>query len=278
MRISGYHHCESIPHGQHGFHKQHRSSIDLRIALFITCLADNYFPRSGIAVVKILEYLGHEVIFPRIQTCCGQPMYNNGYRKEACQLARRMIKLFRDCEIVTTPSGSCASLVHDAYPQLFTEGTQDHEAAVGLAKNTYEFVSLLKDVLDVDLTQLGARWEGIATYHYSCHLRHIISQADVERLLNNIEGLEYRQIESADQCCGFGGTFSLHYPDLSGSMVREKVRNIAETGAETLICHDNGCTMNIAGACRRQNVAIRIISPSELFAESLGLLERGAEL
>ncbi len=230
-------------------------------------------------MVKVLEFLGHEVVFPRRQTCCGQPMYNNGFHGEARALARRMIDVFEGHETVVTPSASCAAMVRKHYAELFAGSDTERRRAEQLAARTFEFVELLTKVLEVDFRALGARWPGSATYHYSCHSRDIGLTDETIRLLSRIDGLEYRPLERLEQCCGFGGTFAINYPRISGEIVRDKVACIAKTGAGTVICSDAGCALNIAGACHRLGVDVAFKSAAELLAEGLGLLarvERGA--
>ncbi|MEW6742390.1 MAG: (Fe-S)-binding protein [Planctomycetota bacterium] len=246
----------------------------MRIALFVTCLSDTFVPRAGAAVVKVLEHLGHEVVFPEEQTCCGQPMYNNGFQEAARRLACRQMRVFSGAETVITPSGSCAAMIRRHYPELFETGSREWRAARELACKTFEFVEFLVKVEHADLRQLGVRWGGIATYHYSCHLRELGMTDEVVRLLHQIQDLEYRPLEKMEQCCGFGGLFAVKYPAISGEMVRDKVRCIRRTSADTVICNDAGCTLNIAGACHREGLGVRFRSLAEILAEGLGLLER----
>jgi len=245
----------------------------VKVALFITCLTDTFYPRTGIAVVKVLEKLGCEVSFPQAQTCCGQPMWNNGFADEAKALARRMAAVFKDAEYVVTPSGSCAAMIRDYYHEMFAPGSEDDRAVRALAAKTYEFVEFLVKVLKVDLTQHGVKWDGKVTYHYSCHLRGIGVTDEAVRVMNQIEGLEYVPLEKKDQCCGFGGTFAMKYPQISGAMVRDKVECIRTTSAPTVISNDAGCTMNISGSCRREGVKVNFKSLAEVIAEGLGLME-----
>ena len=245
-------------------------------SLFITCLTDTFYPRGGIAVVKVLEHLGCRVRFPEGQTCCGQPMWNTGFHAEAKQLAERMIRVFEDSEHVVTPSGSCCAMIRDYYPDMFADDPAAATSARGLVDKTYEFVEFLTKVLKVDLNDLGVKWPGKATYHYSCHLRGIgMTPEVVPAMLGQIEGLEYVPLEQIDQCCGFGGMFAVKFPIVSGGMVREKVACIAKTGAQVVVSNDAGCTMNIAGACQRENVDVRFITVAEIIAEGLGLMEAG---
>jgi L-lactate dehydrogenase complex protein LldE len=245
----------------------------MKVTLFVTCLTDTFYPRTGMAVVKVLERLGCQVDFPQEQTCCGQPMFNNGFTEEARVLARRMVQVFEDSEYVVTPSGSCAAMIRDYYVDLLKD---DHAYAAGakaLAGKTYEFYEFLLKVLKVDLRQLGARWPGKVTYHYSCHLRGIGVTDEAVRLIKQIDGLDYVPLPKAEQCCGFGGTFAMKYPQISGSLVRDKVACIKETAAPYVVSNDAGCTMNISGSCHREGVKVKFISLAEIIAESLGLLE-----
>lgn len=254
------------------------------VSLFVTCLNDTYYPRTGIAVVKVLERLGCRVDFPAGQTCCGQPMYNNGFHDQARELAKRMVQVFEQSRYVVTPSGSCAAMIHDYYPQLFAGDHAWEPGIRSLVDKTYEFTRFLVEVLKVDLRAQGCQWPGKATYHYSCHLRGIgagsppvegtpsIQPDYVGKLLGQIDGLEYIPLEKAEQCCGFGGMFAVKMPEISGAMVRDKVQCIKKTGAPVVISNEGGCTMNIAGACHRQNVPVRFMSLAEIIAQGLGVM------
>ena len=245
----------------------------MRVALFITCLTDTYYPRTGIAVVRVLEKLGCEVHFPQDQTCCGQPMWNNGFADESRTLARHMIEQFADYQYVVTPSGSCAAMIREYYAEMFKDDPDQQARAQALAKKTFEFVEFLTNVLKVDLREHQAKWPGKATYHYSCHLRSLGVTDEAAQLMGQIDGLEYLPLEKADQCCGFGGTFAMKYPQISGSMARDKVDCIAATGAPTVVSNEAGCTMNISGSCRRRDVQVNFKSLAEIIAESMGLME-----
>ena len=249
----------------------------MTIALFITCLTDNFYLRSGIAVVRVLEHLGHRVVFPQAQTCCGQPMFNNGYHDDARDLARRLVRVFDEFDTIVTPSASCASMIREYYPSLFGAGTEDRAEAQALAEKTYEFVEYLVRVQRIDLRTLGVKWEGTATYHRSCHLRGLGMSNESEQLMSQIEGIDLRLLARREQCCGFGGSFAVNYPRISASMVRDKVADIQGSGAETLVCNEAGCSMNIAGACRRQGVEVRTSSLAEIIAEGLGLFDSETE-
>lgn len=246
----------------------------MKIALFITCLTDAYFPRAGVAVVKVLEHLGHEVEFPRAQTCCAQPMFNNGFHPEARDLARRLIDVFEPFQTVVTSSGSCAAMIREHYPHLFADEPAALALARALASRTFEFSEFLLKVLRVDLRSLGVQWQGDIVTHSACHLRPLGLVGVAETLLDQIHGLSHVPPANAEQCCGFGGTFSVKYPEISAGMVGEKAASIAATGRRTLVCNEAGCAMNIAGACRRAGTPVHLTSLAEIIAEGLGLLPR----
>ena len=249
----------------------------MNVSFFVACLTETLYPRAGIAAVKVLEHLGCKVDFPPDQTCCGQPMWNAGFRDQTKKVARRMIRVFEASECVVTPSGSCCAMVREYYPEVFSGDPDWETRAQGLVDKTYEFVEFLIKVLKVDMKALGVKWSGKATYHYSCHLRGIGMRDDVvPAMLQQIDGLEYVALEKMDQCCGFGGVFALKYPLVSGSLVRDKVACIAATGAPVVIVNDAGCTMNIEGACQRENVDVKFMSLAEVIAEGLGLMDQDA--
>ena len=246
----------------------------MKVSLFVTCLTDTFYPRTGIAVVKVLEKLGCDVDFPQDQTCCGQPMYNNGFHDETRVLAKRMIEVFEKSTCVVTPSGSCAAMIREHYHELFHNDPQWDSRAQALADKTYDFVEFLVKVLKVDLRKFQTKWQGHATYHYSCHLRGIGMSNEALTLISQIEGLQYTQLEKIDQCCGFGGTFAIKYPEISGSMVRDKVNCINKTQANVVVSNDAGCTMNISGSCRREGSKVAFKHIAEIIAEGMGLLEK----
>jgi L-lactate dehydrogenase complex protein LldE len=234
-----------------------------RVGLFITCLTDQFYPRVGVAVTKILEHLGCRVEFPEGQTCCGQPFYNNGFPGQARKLALRMIEVFSGYDYVVTPSGSCCAMVRGHFPQL-VEGEK-------LSGRTFEFAEFLDKVLRVDFSGFKLPLKRTVTYHYACHLRGIEEPEEGVRLLRKIGNVEFRPMEKAEQCCGFGGTFAVKYPAISGAIVEDKTRCIAATGASTVICNDAGCTMNISGMCHRQGAGTEVRHVAELIAEAMGL-------
>lgn len=241
------------------------------VALFITCLTDQFYPQVGVAITKILERLGCTVHFPDAQTCCGQPFYNNGFHDEARALAKRVIEIFESYDYIVTPSGSCCAMVRENYPRLFHG---DHAWETGchrLASRTYEFVEFLDQVLKVNLSRYSLPQRQTVTYHYSCHLRGLGITDQPVRLLQQLGNVEYRPLEKADQCCGFGGTFAVKLPAISQAMVEDKARCIADTKAATTISNDAGCTMNIAGLCHRHGVQTNVKHFAELLAEAMGI-------
>ncbi len=241
------------------------------VALFITCLTDQFYPRVGVAVTKILEHFGCHVYFPQDQTCCGQPFFNNGFHPEAKDLARRYIEIFEKYDYVVTPSGSCCAMVREQFPLLFKN---DHAYQTGMKRvvaNTYEFVEFLTKVLQVNLVDISLPEKQTMTYHYTCHLRGLGIKDEGVRLLKQIGNLEFVPMEKTDQCCGFGGTFAIKYPDISEAIVEDKVNCIAQTHAPTTICNEAGCTMNISGMCHRRKVDTQVKHLAEVMAEAMHL-------
>src|SRR5215468_9326598 len=198
----------------------------MRVSLMITCLGDVFFPEAGVATVRLLRRLGVEVDFPPAQTCCGQPHFNSGYHDEARKLARHTIAAFAGGRPVVTPSGSCAAMVKLEYPHLLHNDLSWHGRAEDLAHRTHELSDFLVNVLGVE--DVGARFEGRATYHMACHLRGLGLHTEPERLLCRVKGLEFLPLERQDECCGFGGSFAVRYPGISGAMVQDKASLIEQ--------------------------------------------------
>ncbi len=237
----------------------------MRVSLFVTCLTDLYYPEVAECVVRILHRLGHQIEFPEGQTCCGQPALNSGYMDDFRAVAGRMIKLFENAEVIVTPSGSCCSIVREYYPHVFENDPVMHAKAVAMAGKTFELVEFLQKQLKVDWSKWNLRYPGTATFHYSCHHRGIdMSPEDVIGLIQEFKDLEYRPLEKMEQCCGFGGTFAVKFGDISGAMVTDKINCVKATGARMLICDDGGCTLNIAGALRREGIDVEVKHIAEL--------------
>jgi L-lactate dehydrogenase complex protein LldE len=241
------------------------------VALFITCLNDQFYPHVGVAVTKILEHFGCTVDFPKSQTCCGQPFFNNGYHADARELAKKFIQDFEKFEYIVTPSGSCCAMVREQFHELLHG---DHAWEHGLEQvtsRTYEFVEFLDQVLKVDLSKLSLPRPQSITYHYTCHLRGIGVKDQAVNMLRQMGNLNFTPLEKTDQCCGFGGTFAVKYPAISGAIVEDKAQCIAATKAEVTVCNDAGCSMNISGMCHRKGVNTRVKHIAELMCEALGL-------
>ena len=229
--------------------------IPLQVSLMITCLGDALFPDVGVATVRLLRRLGVEVNFPAAQTCCGQPHFNSGYHDDARDLARHTIQAFADARTVVTPSGSCAAMIKLEYPELFHDDPAWKARAEDLAQRTHELSHFLVHVLGIE--DVGARFEGKATYHMACHLRGLGTLTEPEQLLKKVRGLEYLPLERFDECCGFGGSFAVRFPAISGAMVNDKSALIEQTGANVVVATDSGCLMNIAGCLHRRGSKVR---------------------
>jgi L-lactate dehydrogenase complex protein LldE len=228
----------------------------------ITCLGDSIRPEAGKAVVRILRRLGHSLDFPQAQTCCGQPMFNSGYADLARQQARHTIRTFAGEQTVVCPSGSCAAMVKIEYPHLFENEPEWHERALDLARRTFEFSDFLVNQLRV--LDLGARYAGKVAYHYACHLRMLGQTDEVEQLVRHVAGATYVPIARQDQCCGFGGSFAIRYPQISGNLVDDKMRCVLSTEANCLVSTDAGCLMNIGGRLHREGHPIEVLHIAEL--------------
>ena len=234
-----------------------------RVALFVTCLGDVFYPEVGEATVRLLHRLGIAVDFPLGQTCCGQPAFNAGFRQPAKDVARRNLVLFANAEYIIVPSGSCAAMWRVFYPELFADDPVLGEQAEALAARTYELAEFLVHVVGVE--RLGAVFHGKVTYHASCHLLRELGVAEEPcQLIRQVEGTEFVPMDLAEQCCGFGGTFAVKYPEISDAMLQKKIASLKRTGADTLVSCDAGCLMHIAGRLRRQGETIRIMHLAEL--------------
>src|SRR5215204_4654090 len=240
----------------------------VRVGLFVTCLVDLMRPSVGFAAVKLLEDAGCSVEVPS-QTCCGQPAYNTGDRATTRDLAERVIESFRGFDYVVAPSGSCAGMIKVHYPELFMEDPNWAPRANELASRTWELTSFLVDVMK--LRSVDARFTGAVTYHDSCSgLRELGVRAQPRRLLKSIPGLELVELPDADVCCGFGGTFAVKYGDISNAIVSEKTKNIAETGAPTVLAGDLGCLLNMAGKLSREGRPVAARHVAEVLAGMTG--------
>jgi L-lactate dehydrogenase complex protein LldE len=236
-----------------------------RVSLFVTCIVDQLFPKAGMAVVEVLERLGFPVDFPEQQTCCGQPAFNSGYREEARQVARHFLDVFRGAEYIVVPSGSCTSMIAHHFADIFQAEPQYLEQARQLAPKVFEFSQFLLEVAGVE--DVGARLDEVVTYHDSCHaLRELKVKDGPRRLLSHVRGLELREMDAAEECCGFGGTFSVKFAEVSGGMARNKIDSIVRTGASAVVSVDSSCLMQLQGALSRAGLPIRTLHLAEVLA------------
>ncbi len=239
----------------------------MRVALFITCLADQFFPQVGACAVRVLRRLGVEVTFNPAQTCCGQPAFNTGYRHEARAVAARVLDLFDDAEYVVAPSGSCTAMVRVFYPQLFEGQPRCLQQVVKLRARFFELSEFLVKILGVE--DVGARFPHRVAYHDSCHLRRELQiEQEPRQLLQAVAGIELVELPDYQLCCGFGGTFSVKFPEVSVAMGEDKVRAALEAGAEYLVANDAGCLMHLAGLIHRQGLPLRTMHLAELLDQT----------
>jgi len=241
----------------------------VRIALFVTCLADGLYPDVGRATVRVLERLGHTVEFPEAQSCCGQMHVNTGYQKQAVPLVERFADGFAGYDAIVAPSGSCVGSVRHQHAMLARRfGTPALQAEVdAVAAKTYELSELLVDVLGV--TDVGAYFPHTVTYHPTCHSLRLLRVGDKPtRLLRAVEGLELVELPDADQCCGFGGTFALKNADTSTAMLADKMRHVLDTGAEVCSAGDSSCLMHIGGGLSRIRAGARTLHLAQILAST----------
>jgi len=236
-----------------------------RVSLFVTCIVDQLFPKVGMAIAEVLERVGWEVDFPEAQTCCGQPAFNSGFRREARDVARHFLSVFAGADYVVVPSGSCCSMITHHFADIFQKDPKNLEAARALEPKVWEFSNFLIEVAKVE--DVGAELHEVVTYHDSCHaLRELKIQQGPRRLLRNVRGLELREMDIAEECCGFGGTFSVKFDEVSGSMARAKIDSVTRTGASAIVSIDSSCLMQLQGAISRAGLPIRTMHLAEVLA------------
>ena len=238
----------------------------MRVALFVTCLVDLFRPSVGFATVRLLERLGAEVVVPPEQTCCGQPAYNNGDFETARAIARQVITAFDGFEHVVVPSGSCAGMLIKHYPELFRDEPETLAQAQSLAARTRELSVFLAEFGGEQI--IDAHFSGKVAMHDSCSARRELGVHTAPRaLLGKLAGVETVELQEAETCCGFGGTFCVKYPDISARMVSDKAAAVIASGADVLVSGDLGCLMNIAGRLRRMDSTVRVYHLAELLAD-----------
>ncbi len=239
--------------------------IQVRATLFVQCLVDGIYPEVADAVVKVFNRLGQEVECPTDQTCCGQPAYNSGYHQDAARAARHFIEVFESAKVIVCPSGSCVDMVRHHYPALFADDPLWRDRAQSVSGKIYEFTEYLVDVLGV--TELGAVYNGKVTYHDSCHLSRRLGVAHQPRaLIKAVNGTELVEMADSNRCCGFGGTFSVKYANISAAILEDKVNNILDSGADAVVGCDISCLMNIQGMLSRRNTRVKAMHIAQLLA------------
>lgn len=237
----------------------------MRVSLFIPCMADSLVPEVGEATARVLGRLGLRLDYPQSQTCCGQPAFNAGAWEESRRVGRQFLRAFAASEVIVAPSGSCVSMVRNHYAELFRENPAELAAARAIGERTFELSEFL--VHRLGTTDLGAAFSGRVTYHDSCHLhRELGIKAEPRALLRAVAGLELVELPDAERCCGFGGSFSVKFPEVSTAMARRKAERIAESGADTVAVGDPGCLVQIRGFLSRQGSRVRVVHLAELLA------------
>lgn len=238
-----------------------------KVGLFVTCLVDLFRPNVGFSAVELLEAAGCDVDVPRAQTCCGQPAYNSGDKADTKEIAKQVLDAFADYDFVVAPSGSCAAMIKKHYPEVFEDEPEMLAKFKALSDKTYELISFLTDVMFI--TQTSGEFNGSVTYHDSCSgLRELGVKDQPRKLLKNT-GVEIREMNDSEVCCGFGGTFCVKYSDISNAMVSKKTQNIDDTGADMLVAGDMGCLMNMAGKLKRQGSKTEVRHVAEVLAGKL---------
>lgn len=239
-----------------------------KVGLFVTCLVDLFRPNVGFSAVELLEAAGCDVVVPRTQTCCGQPAYNSGDKADTKEMALQVLEAFDEFDFVVAPSGSCAAMIKKHYPEVFEDDPAMQAKFLALSEKTYELISFLTDVMFI--TQSPGEFAGSVTYHDSCSgLRELGVKEQPRKLLKNMGGVEVREMNDSEVCCGFGGTFCVKYSDISNAMVSKKTENIDDTGADLLLAGDMGCLMNMAGKLKRQGSKTQVRHVAEVLAGKL---------
>lgn len=241
-----------------------------KVSLFVTCIIDMIYPQTGFSVVDILEHLGVEVDFPEAQTCCGQPAYNSGYRKEAASVAKQFLKAFQDSEVIVTPSGSCAAMVRHEYPILFADDPIWRSQAERAASITWELTEFLVDGLGIENLHARLPTPQTFAFHDSCHGLRLLGLGKAARtLLQHVENATITDLPEHDMCCGFGGLFAVKMADISGAMLERKIGNIERCDAETIVTGDSSCLTQMNGGLSRQRSQKRVRHIADILAEGL---------
>ena len=240
--------------------------MPITASLFVTCLVDLFYPEVGGAIVKVLRARGVSLDFPEGQTCCGLPLLNNGYRSEAARVARRMIPLFEHADRIVVPSGSCAWMLRKEWPTLFPDDLAIRAKAETMSRKVFEFSEFLVQVPGSETGSASLPGKTI-TYHDSCHLlRGLGVSEQPRRLIRQIEGIRFVEMVGSDRCCGFGGSFSVKLPEISGAILREKMRNIEATNADIVVADDCGCIMQMKGGLARTPKGAQVLHLAQVLA------------
>ena len=238
----------------------------MTVTLFIPCFMDVTAPQAGMAMVRVLERLGHEVAFAESAVCCGQPPFNSGYWDHARDIARPILRLLANAEAIVIPSGSCGAMLKKFYLELFA-GHPEHADAAALAPRVHEFTAFLVDHLGV--TDVGARFPHRVTYHDGCHgLRELGLHRQARALLGQVRDLQFVELDDKQTCCGFGGTFATKHPAISTAMGEVKCGAALQTGADFLVSADSSCLMHLQGLLDRQNQPLRTLHLAQVLASA----------
>ena len=237
-----------------------------KVQLFVTCIVDTLYPDIGEAVVRVLQKTGVNIGFPEGQTCCGQPAFNAGMRAEARKMAEHTIQIFEDSPgDIVIPSGSCTGMLKHGYLELFAGDGQWLSRAQNISDRTFEFTQYLVDVLKI--TNLDSKFEGKITYHPSCHLmRDVGIDKQPMILLDHVQGAEFTPLQKREECCGFGGLFSIEHPEISKEMLERKINNLLTSESETLVACDAGCMAHISGGLHRRKIEREVLHIAEILA------------
>lgn len=240
------------------------------VSLFVTCMVDLLYPHTGMAVVNLLDYLGVTIDFPHKQTCCGQPGFNGGYRDDARQVASHFLRTFAGSDVIVVPSGSCAAMIRHEYPLLFADDPDLLPLAQQIAARTWEFTEFLVDGLGVSDIGLALAEPHTFAFHDSCHGLRVLGVGDQSRtLLGHVKNATITTLTDSDECCGFGGLFSVKMPDVSSAMLHKKIANINACAASTIVVGDVSCLTHMNGGLSREKSSKRVRHIADVLADGL---------
>lgn len=236
----------------------------MKVQLFIPCFVDQLYPETAMNMVKVLEKLGCDMHYNPQQTCCGQPAYNAGYKREAKAVGEKFLKDFKEDGYIVSPGGSCTGYVRNYYNQLF-DNSPEHNLCKSVTLRVYEFTEFLTQILNVE--NVGAQLQGKATYHDACGaLRECGIKEAPRKLLSNVQGLELIEMKEAETCCGFGGTFAVKFEPISNGMAQTKVQSALDSGAQYIISTDASCIMHMQGYIDKNKLSIKTVHIADVLA------------